>query len=110
MPSQHLLENRLNLLGLLGVDALNSLDLLAVLEDNDGGESEVLELLLGTGVLVDVDLVSVGVGGVLVSGPVRCQLPCARSEKSLSRDQSGWLPAIGVVQLRELVGVVMLGG
>lgn len=74
MLSHRLLENLLDLLGLLGVDTLNGLDLLAVLEDDDGGEGVVLELLPGTGVLVDVDLVGLGVVGVLVSGPVRRDL------------------------------------
>ena len=51
-----------------------TLDLLAVLVDNDGGGLGDVEELLGGGVLVDVDLEGSSVGLVLLSGPVDSSL------------------------------------
>jgi hypothetical protein len=59
-------ENGGDLLCVLLVDALDLLELLAILVDNDGWESVEAEVFLGGGVLVNVDLVGIGVGRVLV--------------------------------------------
>jgi hypothetical protein len=59
-----------DLLCVLLVDTLNCLQHLTILVDDDGGGGGDLEVLLGGDVLVDIDLVGVGGGGVLVSSPV----------------------------------------
>jgi hypothetical protein len=56
--------------GLVLVHGLDTLDLFAVLEDDDGGEFGELEVLLGGRKLLDVDLVGDGVGLVLLGGPI----------------------------------------
>jgi hypothetical protein len=58
-----------NLACVLWVDILDLLDLLAILVDNDGWKGANTEVFLGCWVLVNVDLVGVGVGGVLVGSP-----------------------------------------
>jgi hypothetical protein len=65
-------ENGGDLLCVLLVDALDLLELLAILVDNDGWEGGEAEVLLGGGVLVNVDLVGRSVGGVLVGSSGRC--------------------------------------
>jgi hypothetical protein len=72
-PTKRLTKEFSDLLGLLGVHVLNALDLLAVLENDDGGELGELEMLLGRGELVDVHLVGIGGGSELlgVSGQLR---------------------------------------
>jgi hypothetical protein len=62
-------ENSSNLLGFLRCERLGALDLLSVLEDNDGREFLELQVLLGGGELLDVDLVGGRVVGMALGGP-----------------------------------------
>jgi len=66
-------ENRGHLLGLLGVQALGALDLLSVLEDNNGGEFLEFQVLLSGRELLDVDLEGSGVVGMALGGPAVSQ-------------------------------------
>lgn len=59
-----------NLLCAVSVDTVDTLDLGAVLEDDDGWDGGDLQTILGSGVLGDVDLVVVGGGRVLLRSPV----------------------------------------
>lgn len=72
MRGQHhgkrLTEQGSDLLCALGVHALDLLHLRAILVNDDGGGLGDAEVCLGLVVLVDVDLVGVGGGGVLVRG------------------------------------------
>jgi len=63
-------ENGSDFGSLVLVHSLDTLNLLAVLEDDDGGKRLELEVLLGRRELLHVDLEGFGVGGVLASIPV----------------------------------------
>src|ERR1700753_1858587 len=62
-------EDSSNLLGLLRVQTLSTLDLLSVLEDNNGWEFGELKVLLGSWELLNVNLEGLGVVSVALGSP-----------------------------------------
>jgi hypothetical protein len=63
-------ENSSNLLGLFWVQTLSTLDLLSILEYNDGWEFLELEVVLGSWEFLNIDLERCGVMSVTLGSPI----------------------------------------